>query len=472
MITEPEKINITTQIKNAFACDNPASGSIDITVRGGSSPYTFQWSNGSNTEDLTGITSGSYYVLVTDSKGCTNSSQFEIMRQKPVDVSVSSYLSFDCKLKKLKMISNAIVNGGVAPYRFFWSMGTISGANNETMETSQNSVVSLVVTDSLGCTASYSYSVDVPTIGIDFNPLDCSKYYYQFNAIKSSVELNGITYLWDFGDGTSSSMTNPTHFFNKTGSYKVKLTVSGVSCSSIFEETIYVSPESRLKLDRDPKICMGDSLVLKVVGAYSYKWSDGTNSDSIIIKQPGDYIVIGTTLNGCKDTLNFTTSYYDLYNYTIQSDSDNVTSGSYPLHLWSDNIPFTQYFWDFGDGTMESGVNVYHTFNIQTDGFYDVKLKAISPSGCTETTTKRIWITVPTLPNTFSPNGDGVNERFLENWKIQVYSRNGIILYTGTDGWDGKYKGQDVSGGIYFYVLYYPGESGTKTTSGYVRLIR
>lgn len=472
MISEPKKIGITAKISNAFVCDNSTSGSIDITVRGGSSPYTYQWSNGSTTEDLNDISAGKYYILVTDSKGCSSSGLFEIMGKKPVTVFVSSDLSLDCNQKKLKMTSKAQVEGGFPPYHYTWNGGAISGENNKIMETSQNSVVNLVVSDSLGCSANYTFSINVPEIGIDYQPINCSKYYYQFNAVKSSVELNGITCFWDFGDGTTSSLENPAHFFAKAGNYKVKLTIADVSCSATFEETIYVSSESRLKLDRDPKICIGDSLVLKINGADSYRWSDGTNADSIVIKLPGDYIAIGTTLNGCKDTLNFTASYYDLYNYTIQSDSDKVTSGGYPLHLWSDKIPFTQYFWDFGDGKVENGVDVFHTFNIQTDGFYDVKLRAVNPNGCTETTTKRIWITVPVLPNTFSPNGDGINEKFLENWKIQVYSRNGIILYSGTDGWDGKYKGQDVSGGIYFYVLYYPSESGTKTSSGYVRLIR
>jgi len=53
-----------------------------------------------------------------------------------------------------------------------------------------------------------------------------------------------------------------------------------------------------------------------------------------------------------------------------------------------------------------------------------------------------------------------------------VYNRNGATLYEGSDGWDGKYHGNPVANDIYFFVVYYPSETGTKTKSGYVRVIR
>jgi gliding motility-associated-like protein len=154
------------------------------------------------------------------------------------------------------------------------------------------------------------------------------------------------------------------------------------------------------------------------------------------------------------------------------SDSDQVTSGGFPLHFWSENIPYTQYFWDFGDGKSASGVDVHHAFGASKTGYYDVSLTAVSPDGCVEVSTKRIWVKIPELPNTFSPNGDGMNDLFMENWEVKVYSRNGVLMYAGRDGWDGKYKGQKVSEGIYFYIVYYPSATGTSTANGYVRLIR
>ena len=106
------------------------------------------------------------------------------------------------------------------------------------------------------------------------------------------------------------------------------------------------------------------------------------------------------------------------------------------------------------------------------DGFYDVKLMVFNPFGCLEKTSKRIWVTASVLPNSFSPNGDGKNDVFLKGWHIQIYNRNGILIYDGWDGWDGAFKNQPVSNDTYYYVLYYTTEKGTKTKSGYVTIIR
>ncbi len=101
-----------------------------------------------------------------------------------------------------------------------------------------------------------------------------------------------------------------------------------------------------------------------------------------------------------------------------------------------------------------------------------MKLKVRNPDGCLEYATKKIWITNNTLNNTITPNGDGYNDVFKKNWHIKVYNRNGILMYDGTDGWDGTYKGKYVSNDTYFYVLYYQTDSGLKTSTGFVTVIR
>jgi len=171
------------------------------------------------------------------------------------------------------------------------------------------------------------------------------------------------------------------------------------------------------------------------------------------------------------DTLRFKVTC-DLYNYTIKTDRDSLTLDKQPLYLWSDSIPFSKYFWDFGDGSSIEGNYVSHVFNAIKEGYFDIVLKVINPNKCVEYATKRMWIHNNSVANAFTPNGDGKNDKFMPGWHLKVYNRNGILLYEGYDGWDGNYNGKEVSKGTYFYVLDYASETGPKFKEGYVMVIR
>ena len=474
VIREPQQIAITANITNAFDCNNLSSGAIDISVTGGKPPYTYSWSNNAITEDLINIPAGKYFIMVTDSNICSKSAQFEVIRQKPMELSVTSKTDYDCNTKGFLSKYTAHVSGGFSPFKFTWSNGKVSGVNNEFMETNQNNTVVLQATDSLGCSKTYDFTVDNTilnqTFGIDYMLVDCSKFIYQFNAIDADISGENYTYNWDFGDGKASTLKNVQHIYSTPGNYKIQLTISNGFCPTYFEKMVLVESLPKLSLDREPKICEGDSAVFHVTGALTYKWSDGNESDSIVLKEKGDYNVIGTSKAGCKDTLRFTASYFSPLNYSILSDKDEVASNS-PLHLWSENIPYSHYLWDFGDGNVGEGVDLYHSFGVSEDKYFDVKLKVLNPNGCVEYATKRIWITIPNLPNIFNPNG-GINDLFLKGWQIKLYNRNGILIYEGIDGWNGTYKDKVVTNGTYFYVLSYPTASGTKFQNGYVTVVR
>ena len=78
------------------------------------------------------------------------------------------------------------------------------------------------------------------------------------------------------------------------------------------------------------------------------------------------------------------------------------------------------------------------------------------------------------VPKVFTPNGDGINDVFMPTYKIIVFDRLGIEIYSGTDGWDGTYKGKPVPLDIYFYKISYPDpQSGMiKSKTGYVGVER
>jgi len=101
-------------------------------------------------------------------------------------------------------------------------------------------------------------------------------------------------------------------------------------------------------------------------------------------------------------------------------------------------------------------------------GVYADNLK--NENGCDSTVVTELSFV--NVPNTITPNGDGYNDTFMKGWRVQVYNRNGIMLYDGDSGWDGNYNNKPVSKDTYFYVLFYPTETGMKTKEGYLMVIR
>ncbi|MDP4269623.1 MAG: PKD domain-containing protein [Bacteroidota bacterium] len=472
VIQEPDELVLTASITDALDCNNISSGAIDLTVNGGTPPFSYSWSNGKTTQDLTNLIAGTYIVTVTDSSGCTKTAQYTVKRPAPLTVNVVEKRNYNCSTGVLSQINTAQVTGGVPPYLFTWSGGTISGANGEIMETTQNGIVLLHVKDAIGCTTDYSFDVTIPFAGISYQLLDCNAHTFQFDAVSPFDQSGGDSYSWDFGDGGSSTSKSPSHSFAKAGSYRVRVTVKDILCNAVYEQIVVAEESPTLKLDREPVFCQGDTMTVHVSGADSYRWANGSTADSMKIYEVGSYSVIGISKAGCSGSLNFTAKYLGLFNYTIQTDKDEITPESPTIQVWTEDIPGSLYFWDFDDSTQVQGNHLEHTFNITHDGFYTIKLKVINPNGCTEWATKRIWLTGPQLPNTFTPNGDGDNDIFMKNWHIQIFNRNGLLLYEGTEGWDGTYKGKHVSNDTYFYVLQYLTKSGLKYKTGYVTVVR
>ena len=101
-------------------------------------------------------------------------------------------------------------------------------------------------------------------------------------------------------------------------------------------------------------------------------------------------------------------------------------------------------------------------------GMYTDLLKTVS--GCDSTVVTDLSFIK--IPNTITPNNDGFNDLFMKGYHVKIYNRNGILIYDGSDGWDGKYENRDVSKDTYFYVLYYNSGSKILSKEGYIMVVR
>jgi large repetitive protein len=473
-ITQPAApLVVTSIVSQVYDCVNPTVGSIDITPSGGTPPYSYVWSNTATTQDLVNVPPGNYTVTVTDANGCPFSLPFTIIQPLPITINVNFTDEFDCASQTAYKRSVATVTGGFAPYLLTWSRGAASGALNEIMTTSQSGSVNLHVSDAKGCQADYTYNLDVVKPELQSVLMDCRRFLWEFTAIDPNANGQFYSYNWDFGDGTTSTSQKVQHSYANPGTYNVILTMSSATCPAIvYRRTVVVEPLARLSLGNTVRLCEGDSVTQRVIGGtFTKLWSNYSTKDSLVIKQQGNYSVICTSPNGCKDTLNFTV-LTDMFNYVIQTDRNELTLDGKPLTMWTLETTPSQYSWDFGDGTFGNGNPITHAYNIVKDGAIEIKLSVTNPYGCTETATKRMWVVNNSLANTFTPNGDGINDVFMPGWNMKVYNRNGILVFEGNQGWDGKYKGQLVSKDTYYYVMDYVTETGAKFKDGYVMVVR
>jgi large repetitive protein len=482
-VTVPPELIVSLITKTDINCFGDTNGAISVDVVGGTpvqiTPgvfgYLYSWTgpNGftSRTKDLTNLAAGTYILNVTDNSGFSKQLTVIITQSSAIDITLSRAPKLDCAAKVVSEITTASVSGGNPPYKLVWSRGTVSGSNNQIMESSQAGSVNLQVTDAIGCVVDSTFNVAISPIGIDYKVLDCDKHSYQFDAIVLDP-LGTYNYLWNFGDGATDTNKTVAHSFATTGNKTVQLTISSSTCSIGFTQQVNVEAPPVLKLDKDPKVCVGDSTIIHVSGADTYRWDDNSVADSIMVNRTGEYSVTGTSKSGCTAVLKFMVSNFDLFKYTIQSDKNQISTMSSTIRLWSESIPSSEYYWDFGDGKSAQGNNLDHIYNITSEKNFDVKLKVINPNGCVENVTKKILVVNSSMYNTFSPNGDGIDDVFMKTWHIKVYNRNGILIHDGFDGWDGTYNGKPVSNDTYFFVVFYSTESGAKTNSGYVTVVR
>ncbi|MDP5026725.1 MAG: PKD domain-containing protein, partial [Flavobacterium sp.] len=253
-IVAPQVLTINALIQNDIDCLTTNNGGINLIPSGGSPPYSFSWSNGATTEDLTNVTNGNYSVIVTDSRGCSEVAQYTIYRPEPLQISLNQSRNVDCSAGEITNNFEAIVSGGVQPYQIIWSNGIVSGVNNEFMTTDQNGLITATVIDGNNCSNSANFTISNPEIGnAYFTQNSFSQTTFGYYSIEDPVQFNNLTtgdfigISWNFGDGVFSTDENPEHVYLAEGTYNITLTITyDLGCSSTYSNTITITKGYKL----------------------------------------------------------------------------------------------------------------------------------------------------------------------------------------------------------------------------------
>ena len=296
--------NITLTINpGSPICTGTSSGSINLTVSGGTSPFTFLWNNGATTEDINGIPSGNYNVTVTDAGGCTANASTTITELPPMILSaaVTNVSCFGASSGSI----NLTVSGGTSPFTYLWSNGSTSEDLASVIAGNYN----VTVTDANACTATISATVGQPVIinaSITVTNSSC------FGGANGSINLTvsggtaPYSYLWSNGS-TSEDLTGLS-----AGTYIVNITDAGgctASASSTITQPATVLAASSIVTNT---VCSGTltgAIDLTVSGGaspYSYLWSNGVTTQDLAAVAAGSYNVTITDASGCTYQTNIT----------------------------------------------------------------------------------------------------------------------------------------------------------------------
>ena len=349
-ITEPNLLVATCSSENAL-CNNDPSGSVSVSVSGGTAPYTYAWTNGSTDASQTGLLAGTYGVTVTDANGCIANCTAVI--DHPDQLVVVVDVVDETIVNGCNGSATANPTGGTGPYTYLWS----DGQTTQTATGLCAGIYEVTVTDANGCEVTTSIVINPPScdldVTVDGTDVNCNAGSDGTVTATPITNQNNtpFTYLWNNG------MTTQTIFGVTAGPYSVVVTDS-IGCTAsgsfVISEPTPLSVSTTVIDEQTFNGCDGSAtaIVSGGTGPYTYQWDDPAAQTTATASNlcPGTYTVVVTDANGCTETVTVTVNPLLCTGYSVAVNTTGlscfeagdgtatavVTGGTPPFaHLWS-----------------------------------------------------------------------------------------------------------------------------------------
>lgn len=273
------------------------AGAIDLTIGGGTAPYTFLWSTGAITEDLTGLSAGTYSVTITDNAGCIAMQSFVIQNNTNSFNATATTTTANCAGADGGV--DVTVTGGVAPYTFAWS----NGATTEDLVGVVSGTYTVTITDATNCMFTANYTVPNSGGSLGLNSTPTAATCGLANGGMALTVTGGATpysYAWSTGATTSSvnGLLGGTYAVTISDANGCQLNVP-VIIQNIGNPVDFISGDTTTAScstcsDGDVDLVLGGS------GApYTFTWSNGATTEDLVNVLPGTYAVTITNVDGC-----------------------------------------------------------------------------------------------------------------------------------------------------------------------------
>lgn len=351
-LEQGEEIFVTETITPSNC--NQADGSIEISVFGGSEPYTFNWSNGNNTQNLYNVEAGTYVLTVTDNKDCEKIISFNLNDMNGPFASIASSQNTSCT-GGCNGVATAQASGGTGSYSYTWSTTPV-----QTTATATNlceGAYSVTVTDiNTGCISTTSININEPEqLDVLSSKTDASCYGY-CDASISLTPFNGTppySFVWS-GPGVEINSQNQTNLC--PGTYTVNI-LDDNNCLITREFTIEQPSFITVPLATESTDCMGactgtaSAAPIGGTPPYSYLWGDGQTTATAIALCSGSVSVTVSDFHGCtaENTTNINTPTQMHFTDVTINDVQcfGGMSGSISITITGGTPPY-DYVWDNG----------------------------------------------------------------------------------------------------------------------------
>ena len=207
-ITQPPLLTNTVSPLNNVSCFGGSNGSAGATASGGTPGYSYMWANGQSTSSATGLSVGTYTVVVSDVNGCTATNTVSISQPPILTNAFSNVLNVDCFGNNIGG-ATATGSGGTPQYTYAWN--TIPVQTSQTATGLFAGVYSVTVTDSAGCTRVDTVQIASPTTLTLFSPtvinVDCFGNSTGIATVNATGGSPGYTYSWNPTSQTTATAT-------------------------------------------------------------------------------------------------------------------------------------------------------------------------------------------------------------------------------------------------------------------------
>ncbi len=437
--------------------------------------WDFGDGNTSNTQHPvhTFASGGSYSVMlaIEDSLGCRDTVT------RLIDVSILDYQVSDSVVGCKQLQLRAVNNGQKSAMIFEWDFGDGStGTGNPIVHTYAapgGFAIRLILTDSSGCKDTVNHGVFVDDLFADFTVSDDTICQGEQVTFTNNSSANAVFYAWDFGDGTVDSSIAPVRYFFNQGAYTVRLIVGNISgCLDTSYQTITVDSITSVNFYlSDSTLCEGNLIqfiaLYDTVTTRSIEWDlgngvKGLNTDvmSQAYDTAGTFMIsIQATYRSCPQSSVIQLLTIHPYPKLDLGNDTSMCPGG-PAWVLTDYInmanPMASWRWNNGDTSWMT--------TVRHPGIYT---STVTLNGCETTDSVEVFKDCYLdVPNSFTPNGDGINDYFLPrqdlsrgvtSYRMSIYNRWGQLIFETRSidgrGWDGRFNGQEQPQGVYVYLI-------------------